>query len=411
MILSDTNIKRLVHKLTKMHGAALKIGQFLSIQDTHILPPSLDSIFRQVQDAAHYMPYSQLEEEEEKNRSPFIQFTPIPFASASIGQVHSALLSPSAYSSNRQERGYSGQHKTRPKTVKVQFLGIKESIKSDLSYVSWLLSGLFLDRTIEVMSSELQDECSYTLEASYLRLFASPSFLGSDPRFRVPWVWDGSTDTVLVMEMFEGERVGGERIASLTIELCLLELFKFHTMQTNPNFSNFLYNIHTRRLGLVDFGATRVYGREFMKIWRALLEAAVYGDEQKCREMSREVGYFVDGESETMINTHLKSLSLLATPFKPSTSTSTLQPFSFAPDSEWGNITAEIRSLIPVMLQERLTPPPREAYSLNRKLSGAFLLASRLNARVDTRAIWEKVLASVDGIDAGASASAIAGAP
>ncbi|KAF9533987.1 hypothetical protein CPB83DRAFT_782649 [Crepidotus variabilis] len=434
VMLSEANIKRLVTKLIKMRGAALKIGQFLSIQDTHVLPPAIDSIFRQVQDAAHYMPHSQLEAVlaassseglPSESSSPFTQFTAIPFASASIGQVHSAILSPSALASPPSEKYKKDETASIPDkennkpvpvpvpipvAVKVQFPGIKESINTDLSYLTWLLGigkvlpkGLFLDRTVEVMRRELEDECSYLREAGFVRLFGGGG--GGGGRYRVPWVWEGSTDSVLVMEMLEGESVGGEvvrgleqgerdYIASLIIELCLLELFKFHTMQTDPNFSNFLWNVSTRQLGLVDFGATRVYGREFMRMWRGLLEGAVEGDEERCREMSREVGYLVGGESETMINAHIKSLSLLATPFKRTTP----QPFSFSPnsESEWGSITAEIRSLIPVMLQERLTPPPRETYSLNRKLSGAFLLASRLGAKVDTRAIWEKVLGDVD---------------
>ena len=63
-----------------------------------------------------------------------------------------------------------------------------------------------------------------------------------------------------------------------------------------------------------------------------------------------------------MLNAHTSSLTLLATPFNPSTP----QPFSFGPGSRWSEITAEIRAQIPVMLRERLTPPPRETYSLNR---------------------------------------------
>ena len=88
--MSEGNIKRLVTKLTKMRGAALKIGQFLSIQggfsgyfcrpctylmamicpahvlillfsDSHVLPPEVEEIFRRVQDSAHYMPDWQME--------------------------------------------------------------------------------------------------------------------------------------------------------------------------------------------------------------------------------------------------------------------------------------------------------------------------------------------------------------
>ena len=89
-----------------------------------------------------------------------------------------------------------------------------------------------------------------------------------------------------------------------------------------------------------------------------------------------------------MLDAHVQSMVLLGTPFKRSTP----QPFSFGPGSQWADITARIRATIPVMLQHRLTPPPRETYSLNRKLSGAFLLAARLGARVDCRRLWEGVV-------------------
>jgi aarF domain-containing kinase len=91
-----------------------------------------------------------------------------------------------------------------------------------------------------------------------------------------------------------------------------------------------------------------------------------------------------------MLDAHVKSMLSLGIPFRPTTK----QPFSFGPGTEWAAVTAEIRGLIPVMLANRLSPPPRETYSLNRKLSGAFLLASKLVAKVDCSKIWEKMIDS-----------------
>lgn len=85
-----------------------------------------------------------------------------------------------------------------------------------------------------------------------------------------------------------------------------------------------------------------------------------------------------------MLDAHIQSLTLIGKPF----SSGTTQPFAFSPSAQ--SLTAQIRELIPFMLKNRLTPPPRETYSLNRKLSGAFLLCERLGANVDCRAIWEK---------------------
>ncbi|KAI0255626.1 ABC1-domain-containing protein [Lactifluus subvellereus] len=401
LMMTEANLTRLVSKLTRMRGAALKVGQFLSIQDTHVLPPELDRVFRRMQDSAHYMPHRQMESVMASSlgqswRSSFAEFDPIPFAAASIGQVHSATLAAHISPTGRPEHV----------AVKIQFPNIAESVASDLSYIRLLLTagrllprGLFLDKTLTVMKEELADECNYAREAVCMRSFGSAERLGGDARFKVPWVWEGSTDRVLVMEYVDGMSVGGEAVHSLPqadrneiaariIELCLRELFVFREMQTDPNWSNFLWNATTRQIELVDFGATRSYGAAFIDNWLRLLLAAAQQDREDCLRWSLELGYLTGGENDTMNNAHVESLQLLATPFCKGTT----QPFAFGPGSAWAGITADIRERIPIMLRHRLTPPPRETYSLNRKLSGAFLLASRLQANVDCRKLWDDIV-------------------
>ena len=147
--------------------------------------------------------------------SNFVFFNRVPFAAASIGQVHHAVLTASSSPTGKEENV----------AVKIQFPNIAESIGSDLAYVKMLLSvggllpkGLFLDRTIQVMKGELADECDYKREASYLTKFGSPEFLGGDSRYKVPWVWEGSSDTVLVMEHMGGTSVGEANVGTLNQE-------------------------------------------------------------------------------------------------------------------------------------------------------------------------------------------------
>ncbi|KAF8607399.1 ABC1-domain-containing protein [Ceratobasidium sp. AG-I] len=398
-MMSEANVARLVDKLSRMRGAALKLGQFLSIQDAHVLPEQIERVLRQVQNNAHYMPNSQLEkllvaELGSDWQTKFDHFDPIPIASASIGQVHKATVSPSILTP-------TPSHPV-PIALKVQFPNIAASISSDLANISTLLNasallprGLYLDRTLAVMRGELADECDYEREAAAMEKFGE--FLGrKQERFRIPKVIrELTTKRVLAMEWMEGISIAKgakwpkrirDQISRDIMTLCLRELFEFRFMQTDPNWSNFLYNPKTDQLELIDFGASREYSKEFMDNWYMLLSAAVAEDREACVEYSLKLGYLTGKENEEMIAAHVRSLTLLGIPFRSSTN----QPFAFASQT----ITDEIRSLIPVMLRHRLTPPPQETYSLNRKLSGAFLLCGRLGADVDCRAIWEQVVGS-----------------
>ena len=57
-------------------------------------------------------------------------------------------------------------------------------------------------------------------------------------------------------------------------------------------------------------------------------------------------------------------------------------------------ITHKVKDLIEIMLRHRLTPPPEESYSLHRKMSGVFLIATKLKANVDCYSLWQDTWSS-----------------
>ncbi|GAA5937913.1 hypothetical protein JCM1841_003874 [Sporobolomyces salmonicolor] len=401
LLLSEANVERLVNKLSKMRGAALKLGQFLSIQDTKLLPPQLEAVLHQVQNNANYMPEWQTERVLAQDlgvdwRQHFASFDMRPFAAASIGQVHSAVLSPtsplaSAYPASLHV------------AVKVQFPGVRQSISSDLANLKWLLlatsvlpRGLYLDNTLRVLERELDDECDYVREAEFgerMRTLIGRSRLAKD--FAVPRVVkELSGPMVLTTEMMYGkplkdtlelDQSSRDWIGTRILDLCLHELFEFHLMQTDPNWSNFLYNEQRQKIELIDFGASRPYNEHFIATYGRLLSCAIAEDRDGSIRYSQELGYLTGEEDEKMLDAHLASLFALAMPFRGSAPS----PFPFG--TLGPTITATVRAQIPVMLQHRLSPPPEETYSLNRKLSGAFLLCERLSSRVESRSLYKRV--------------------
>ncbi|KAI9807265.1 MAG: hypothetical protein M1833_000008 [Piccolia ochrophora] len=398
LMLSAANMDRLVAKLSRMRGAALKLGQMMSFQDSKMLPKPIHDVLQRVQDSADYMPASQRNKVLAADlgsdwRSLFSSFDDVPMAAASIGQVHGAVLA-----STKQRVA-----------VKVQYPGVADSIGSDLNNISLLLTasrllpkGLYLDKTIANARTELAWECDYVREAECGQKFKE---LLSDEQdvFTVPAIIpEASGKQVLTAERMEGigvtkaeglDQATRDWIGTQILRLCLRELTEFGFMQTDPNWTNFLWNADSRKLELLDFGASRAYPRDFLRPYLHLLSAAARADTPTVLSLSVRLGYLTGHESPRMRDAHVASILTLAEPFSANAG----ETYDFRDQT----VTERVRKLIPVMIRERLAPPPEETYSLHRKLSGAFLLCARLGSRVRCREMWERAMTKVEGLEEG----------
>ena len=381
-LMSGPNAKRLAERLARLRGAAMKIGQMVSLQGADVLPPEFAQALAILRSQAVPMPPEQLRRVLGREYGAgwerrFASFDLEPVAAASIGQVHRAIAADG-----------------RDLALKIQYPGVARSIASDVDNVAALLRLINLlpvDLDVSALADEakrqLTREADYLSEARFLERYAQ--LVSDEPSLLVPRVHhDLTTTRVLAMDYVEAEPLDAlaqasqrrrNAIGSLLERLLFRELFEFRVMQTDPNFANFLYQPKSGRLVLLDFGATRDFEPDFAANYARISRAVIDGDRDAVAREALRIGY-VDAEDSPARVAAVVDMCLLV-----------CEPLRHAGRYDFGasDLPARVRDLgIELAVRRRLLrPPPAQTLFLHRKLVGSFLLLARIGAQVDAQAL------------------------
>ena len=387
LLLTPANALKVAHQLAHLRGAAMKVGQLLSMDAGEVLPRELADILARLRSDAQHMPQHQVRSvlDQQWGRDwphRFARFSFQPMAAASIGQVHRAKT-----------------RDGRELAIKIQYPGVRRSIDSDVDNVASLLrlSGL-LPRNLDVApmlreaKQQLHEEADYEREATNLARFGE--LLSGSPDYLVPTLHSELTGkSVLAMSYIEGVALESltsapqaerDRIVTLLIDLVLRELFDFRLMQTDPNFANYRYNKATRQLVLLDFGAVRAFPFELTAKYRDLLNAAIAADRTASLQAMRDLGLVASRIPPARQDAIMTLFELAIQPLRQDSA------FDFGTT----DIPARLRDggLSIAADRDNWHIPPMDTLFLQRKIGGIFLLATRLKARIPLKALFAPYL-------------------
>ncbi len=387
LLMTPRNVARITTELARMRGAAMKLGQLISMDAGEVLPPELAQMMARLRAQADFMPPAQLKKvltdawgADWLKR--FAHFNVRPIAAASIGQVHRARLKDG-----------------RDVAIKVQYPGIAHSIDSDVSNVAALvkLSGLVpkgfdIAAYVEEARRQLHEETDYLQEASHLERFQH--LLAGSDRYVLPEVHrDLTTRSILTMSYVESDPLEAcaaldaetrNQVATDLIDLVLAELFEFGLVQSDPNFANFRVTPDTRQLVLLDFGATRQLYRRVTSAYQDLIRAGLAVDTKNLQASAKRLGLWDDATPPHHVTTltHMMDQVFASIAQDPI--------YDFADQTLTNRLNEQALDLA----KSGFVPPPgpMDAPFIQRKLAGTFLIAANLQAKVPLQSLLQRRL-------------------
>ena len=253
------NAARIAGTRGEMKGAAMKVGQMLSLHEG-LLPPEVSAVLSVLQKEAPSVSFDvmerELRRELENFDTLFESVEPEAFAAASIGQVHRGVM-----------------RDGREVAVKIQYPRADQMVKADLKNLKALLGNLvslFMDIDFEPIWDEVKErlleELDYLKEAENIRRMAA---LHADlPEIIVPdVVQEATTRRVLTMGFVDG--IPPDEAASdqypqhlkdqwgvTLFEFTLRGLFEHRFLHADPNFANFAFR-EDGSVAVYDYGCMK----------------------------------------------------------------------------------------------------------------------------------------------------------
>lgn len=286
--------QQVLQTLGEMKGAAMKAGQIAS-QMKHFFPPEFADEIAKLQQHSQPMAYeliaSQIQAELGfRPEKLFKSFEKKPFAAASIGQVHKAVM-----------------HDGRTVVIKVQYPGVYDSCRSDLIQLKRLfsLSGLLkvdkqaLDEVFSEIETKLLEELDYQTEAENLREFRA--FHAGFPEIVIPEVIDQFTsERVLSLSYEPGDGIDElnrkgystemkNRLAVTLVEAMLREVLEHQRVHADPHPGNFAFRPDGSVI-IYDYGCVADMQDVVIDHYIDMAEACLNGQFERIDRMMLELG-------------------------------------------------------------------------------------------------------------------------
>ncbi|GFD93497.1 ubiquinol-cytochrome c reductase [Alteromonas sp. KUL156] len=387
LLLTPTNISNIADQLANMRGAAMKLGQLISMDAGDFLPEELAIILGRLREDADPMPKQQLldtlsEAWGQTWQDDLLYFSFAPVAAASIGQVHKAITMDGTMLA-----------------VKVQYPGVKESIDSDIDNVATLikLTGLVpksldINPLLEEAKVQLHQEADYEREAQMLNRYRELVQTGNanmslGSAFIIPKTYAPlTTSTVLAMEFIESQKLAvleqepqevRDAVMTALMVLFFNEVFNFKLLQSDPNLANYQFKADTKEIVLLDFGATREIPEAIATAYLSLLNSAAHHDKVAMQQAAFSIGLIDDSHSQEQID------AVISIGMEACEAIRHQGPYDFGQSDLVTRLHEKGMAL--TLKHNFWHTPPADALFIHRKLGGLFLLAKRLKARVDMR--------------------------
>jgi predicted unusual protein kinase regulating ubiquinone biosynthesis (AarF/ABC1/UbiB family) len=381
---SEAALLRAAESLGTLRSLAAKVGQMAGYIDGFV-PETHRAAFQKamapLQAGATTSPATEIRATVEAELGApipllFAEWDDMPFASASIGQVHRARL-------------IDG----RDVAVKVQHPGIEKALRSDLSNAAAI--GSFVDlfappalnarEIFEQVKGLILDEIDYTREAERQRFFAA--FHRGDPKIRIPQVIDElSSRRVLTSELVEGLTLDRAADASIECRRSYCETlwrFVFKSMLVagkfngDPHPGNYLFQ-PDGRVTFLDFGLVQTLPPDLLELVRDAHRAALRRDDAAFGAAVRALFATRGGRYEVLVEGFSRRAfePLFASPFRIT-------------KSYVSEVVRSIYALKKQMLSRDgdFTGFPAEAIFLNRLQFGFLSVLARFDVVVDYAAV------------------------
>lgn len=372
------NAREVAEQLSRMKGAAMKLGQQMAMASSALdLPAEVTATLGKLHAEAEPVAFSTIKSEIERELGKpldqlYARFDTQPLGTASLGQAHAAALPDG-----------------REVVVKVLHRGVEDSVTTDLMAVkAVLVGGRVLRRPkheINAMFAEiearLREELDYLQEAANLhvfgQLFAKHDFV------RIPAHHPSHCTTrVLTLDRLSGvpidafiataDQATRDKAANNLAELYYHQVFRYRTLHADPHPGNFLFE-PDGRIGLLDFGCVKRTDEFFAGRYARAALGTLHNDKQLALQACIDLGAW-DGKNPAAGDALWGFLSALGKGFRSG-------PIVLGADGE--SLLEEFQAATTLLMKHPEVTLPRDILFLHRALGGLYTLSRQIKGVVD----------------------------